>query len=73
MSDASAEKSDTSEEKLFGLIEIAERQQNVAQTALEGMAKERIALGQEVQQLSDGVTQLQNDIHSTVSKAIVEE
>jgi hypothetical protein len=64
--------SEPSEECIYGLIEIAERQQTVAQTVLEGMVKERIALEQELQRLSEGATGLQEDIRSMVSQAILE-
>ncbi len=44
--------SDPLEERLFGLIEIAERQQAAAQAALEGLAAERVALKREREQLA---------------------
>lgn len=64
--------SELSEETLFGLIEIAERQQAVAQTALDGMAAERSALGQEREQWVSGIGLLSEDIRSAVLKAISE-
>jgi len=62
--------SEIAEERLFGLVEIAERQQTVAQMALEGLAAERMALGQERQKWVDGLTLLSEDIPSAVLKAI---
>lgn len=63
---------EVSEERLYGLIEVAERQQTVAQTALEGMVKERIVLGEELQRFAEGLTNLEDDIHAMVSNAILE-
>jgi hypothetical protein len=64
--------SETGEERIYGLIEIAERQQKVTQIALEGMVNERVALEEELRRLSEGATGLQEDIRSLVSKAIQE-
>lgn len=64
--------SEIAEERLFGLVEIAERQQAVAQMAIEGLAAERMALGQERQQWADGLSILSEDIRSAVLKAISE-
>ena len=64
--------SEVAEERLFGLVEIAERQQAVAQMALEGMAAERIALGQERQEWTDLVDPLSEDIRAAVLQAVSE-
>jgi hypothetical protein len=64
--------SEAGEERIYGLIEIAERQQSVAQNTLEGMVKERIAFGQELQRFTDGLTNLEHTLHEMMSRAILE-
>ncbi len=54
------------EERLFGLVDIAERQQSVAQLALEGLAAERMAFAQERQQWANAVGPLVQEIRSAV-------
>lgn len=63
---------ESTEERLFGLIEIAERQQSVAQTALEGMMQERLALEQELQGFAESVKKIQENIASFASSSIRE-
>lgn len=62
--------SEIAEERLFGLLEIAERQQTVAQMALEGLAAERMALAQERQQWADQLGQSAQDVRSAVQSAL---
>lgn len=64
--------SEVAEERLFGLVEIAERQQSVAQMALEGMAAERIALGEERQEWMDAVGPLGEEVREAVLEAVSE-
>jgi hypothetical protein len=60
------------EERLYGLIEIAERQQNVVQTALEGMEQERNALREELQRFGENLGTLEEDVRQMASNAILE-
>lgn len=64
--------SDASEERLYGLIEIAERQQAAAQTALEGLAAERAALKAERERLGQDVHGLNLHVRTAVLGAVAE-
>lgn len=64
--------SDASEERLYGLIEIAERQQAAAQKALEGLAAERAALKAERERLSQDVHGLNRHVRTAVLGAVAE-
>lgn len=63
---------DESENRLYGLIEIAERQQDVAQTALEGMVRQQMALEEELRQFADGIGRIPEELASQVASAIEE-
>jgi len=47
------------EDRLYGLMEVAERQQAAVQAALEGLAAERAALAREREALARGVRDVQ--------------
>ena len=64
--------SDAVEERLFGLIEIVERQQAAVQAALDGLVAERAALGREREQLAHGVGALSGHVRSAVLGAVSE-
>lgn len=64
--------SEIAEERLFGLVDIAERQQSVAQLALEGLAAERMAFAQERQQWANAVGPLVQDIRAAVVSVLSE-
>jgi len=63
---------EAADEKLYGLIEIAERQQATAQTVLDGLATERTALGQDREELRNEINLLNQDIRSAVLEAVSE-
>jgi hypothetical protein len=62
------------DEQLYGLMEIAERQQAAVQTALEGLAAERLALQREREQLAHERQALargtQTAVHSAVEASL---
>ena len=58
------------EDRLFGLMEIAERQQAAAQVALDGLAKERAALARERDLLARSATALERGVRTAVETAI---
>ena len=60
------------EDQLYGLMEIAERQQATVQAALEGLAAERAALARERQTFAQEVALLRAGTHATVSLAVAE-
>jgi hypothetical protein len=64
--------SDVEEEKLYGLMEIAERQQIVAQTALEGMASVLSSFGEERVRWMSSVGSLSEDVRGAVHTAASE-
>ena len=64
--------SDPLEERLFGLIEIAEQQQAAAQAALEGLAAERVALKLEREQLAQERRALELGTQAAVRLAVEE-
>ncbi len=60
------------EERLYGLMEIAERQQAAVQAALEGLAAERVALERERERLAHGVQALELGTRAAVHAAVAE-
>ena len=64
--------SEAAEERLYGLIEIAERQQAAVQTALEGLAAERAALRAERERLGQDVHGLNRSVRTAVQGAVAE-
>ena len=60
----------SAEERLYGLMEIAERQQAVVQRALNGLAEERAALAQERQKLAEEAATLEARVREAVSAAV---
>jgi hypothetical protein len=58
------------EDRLYGLMEVAERQQAAAQAALEGLAAERAALERERQALAREVATLAQRTNSAVHLAV---
>ena len=64
--------SEAAEDRLYGLIEIAERHQAAVQTALEGLAAERTALQAEREQLGLNVQALNRSIRTAVQGAVAE-
>ena len=60
------------EERLYGLMEIAERQQAAAQAALEGLAAERAALARERRALARDVEALQSGTQAAVRGAVAD-
>ena len=64
--------SEAEEEKLYGLIEIAERQQAAVQAALEGLAAERAALARERERLGQDVHGLNRNVRTAVLGAVSE-
>ena len=60
------------EDRLYGLIEVAERQQAAAQATLEGLAAERAALAREREALARGVAGLQAGTQGAVRAAVAE-
>lgn len=60
------------EDRLYGLMELAERQQVAVQAALEGLAAERVALAREREALARGVRDVQLGAQSAVRSAVAE-
>ena len=60
------------EERLYGLMEIAERQQAAVQAALEGLAAERLGLARERERLARGVRDLQSGTQGAVRAAVAD-
>jgi hypothetical protein len=60
------------EDRLYALMEVAERQQAAAQAALEGLATERAALAREREALARGVQALQSGTQGAVRAAVAE-
>ncbi|GBR73959.1 hypothetical protein [Acidiphilium acidophilum] len=60
------------EDRLYGLMEIAERQQAAVQAALDGLTAERAALERERQALAREVTALAQRTRQAVHSAVVE-
>jgi len=60
------------EDRLYGLVEIADRQQAAVQAALEGLAAERAALAREREALARGVAGLQLGTQAAVRAAVAE-
>ncbi len=64
--------SEAAEERLYGLIEIAERHQAAVQAALEGLAAERAALSAERERLGQDVHGLTRNVRTAVLGAVAE-
>jgi hypothetical protein len=60
------------EDRLYGLMEIAERQQAAVQAALDGLAAERAALARERETFAREVVLLRAGTHTAVSLAVAE-
>ncbi len=60
------------EDRLYGLMEIAERQQAAVQTALDGLAAERAALESERQKLAHEIAALGQGTRQAVNLAVAE-
>lgn len=60
------------EDRLYGLMEVAERQQAAVQAALEGLAAERTALAREREALARGVRDLQLGTQGAVRSAVAD-
>lgn len=60
------------EDRLYGLMEVAERQQAAAQATLEGLAAERAALAREREALARGMAGLQAGTQGAVRAAVAE-
>jgi len=60
------------EDRLYGLMEIAERQQAAVQVALDGLAAERAALAREREVLARGVAGLQSGTQGAVRAAVAD-
>ena len=60
------------EDRLYGLMEVAERQQAAAQATLEGLAAERAALAREREALARGVQGLQAGTQGAVRVAVAD-
>jgi len=60
------------EARLYGLMEIAERQQAAVQVALDGLAAERVALAREREALARGVAGLQSGTQGAVRAAVAD-
>ncbi len=60
------------EDRLYGLMEVAERQQAAVQAALEGLAAERAALAREREALARGVAGLQLGTQGAVRAAVAD-
>jgi phage shock protein A len=60
------------EDQLYGLMEIAERQQAAVQAALEGLAAERAALARERERLASQVAALEQGTRQAVTLAVAE-
>lgn len=62
--------SDVVEEKLYGLLEIAEQQQVAAQTALDGLTSERAAFAEEREQWTESIGPLSEELRAAVLQAV---
>ena len=60
------------EDRLYGLMEVAERQQGAVQAALDGLAAERAALAREREALARGVAGLQAGTQGAVRAAVAD-
>jgi hypothetical protein len=60
------------EDRLYGLMEVVERQQAAVQAALEGLAVERVALQREREKLARGVQGLEAGARTAVQLAVTE-
>ena len=60
------------EDRLYGLMEIAERQQAAVQAALDGLAAERVALAREREALARGVRDVQIGAQGAVRSAVAD-
>ncbi len=60
------------EDRLYGLMEIAERQQAAVQAALDGLAAERVALTREREALARGVQDVQIGAQGAVRSAVAD-
>ena len=60
------------EDRLYGLMEVAERQQAAVQAALEGLVAERAALAREREALARGVAGLQAGTQGAVRAAVAD-
>ncbi len=60
------------EDRLYGLMEVVERQQAAVQAALEGLAAERVALQCEREKLARGVQSLEAGARAAVQLAVTE-
>ena len=60
------------EDRLYGLMEVVERQQAAVQAALEGLAAERVALQREREKLARGVQGLEAGARAGVQLAVTE-
>ncbi len=60
------------EDRLYGLMEVAERQQAAVQATLEGLAAERAALAREREALARGVAGLQSGTQGAVRAAVAD-
>jgi len=67
-----SEAESAAEDRLYGLMEIAERQQAAVQAALDGLAAERAALGREREALARGVRDLQIGTQGAVRSAVTD-
>ena len=67
-----SEAANAAEDRLYGLMEIAERQQAAVQAALDGLAAERAALGREREALARGVRDLQLGTQGAVRSAVTD-
>lgn len=64
--------SEAAEERLYGLIEIAERQQAAVQAAIEGLVAEREALARERERLGQDVHGLNRNVRTAVLGAVAD-
>jgi len=60
------------EDRLYGLVEIADRQQAAVQAALEGLAAERAALAREREAFARQVQALQSGVQGAARAAVAE-
>ena len=72
MDDAAGQAGPEDEDRLYGLMEVAERQQAAVQAALEGLAAERAALAREREALARGVAGLQIGTQEAVRAAVAD-
>ena len=67
-----SEPANAAEDRLYGLMEIAERQQAAVQAALDGLVAERAALAREREALARGVRDLQLGTQGAVRSAVTD-